>query len=54
MPETPGEKICSFGPKEIKEGELIGNIPGSEIGQDPSIIIKFVVSYYSLKESQPN
>lgn len=53
MPGTATEKIFSFKAREKKEGQLIGRIPSSEfynIIPDGIMCVKFVMSYYNLKE----
>ena len=54
MPGTVSEKIFSFEAREIKEGQLIGRISSVDfcsIIPDRIMTVKYVMSYYNLKEN---
>jgi len=54
MPGTVSEKTFSFEAREIKEGQLIGRISSADffnIVPDGKLTVKYVMSYYTLKEN---
>lgn len=54
MQGTVSEKIFSFEAREIKEGQLIGRISSADffnIVPDGKMTVKYVMSYYTLKEN---
>ena len=55
MPGTASEKIFFFEARKLKEGQLIGKISSDDILNiipDGIMTVKYVMSYYTLKESK--
>lgn len=55
MPDSREEKVFPFSAREIREGEVAANIPLCEldhVDREDVMIVKFVLTYYLLKEDK--
>lgn len=55
MPDSREEKVFPFSAREIREGGVAANIPLCEldhVDREDVMIVKFVLTYYLLKEDK--